>query len=109
LKRFVDSHEVSDVARKIAVEVIPQAVMDDAMGIVFHRLDLENSPGWVDSLAKSAGDEQTRRVLATSLMECYAKKRKLQKSKRKYVSLFRLMSVVSLLLLLFIIFLLTNH
>ena len=109
LKRFVDSHEVSDVAREIAVEVIPQAVMDDAMGIVFHRLDLENSPGWVDSLAKSAGDEKTRRVLATSLMECYAKKRKLQKSKRKYVRLFRLMSVVSLLLLLFIIFLLTNH
>ena len=93
----------------MAVEVIPQAVMDDAMGIVFHRLDLENSPGWVDSLAKSAGDEKTRRVLATSLMECYTKKRKLQKSKRKYVRLFRLMSVVSLLLLLFIIFLLTNH
>jgi glycosyltransferase involved in cell wall biosynthesis len=120
LQRFVASRQVTPVIQNLAQKVIPQYMMDDALHFAIHRLDAnEDSRKWADVLAHAAGTEETLHALASKiacyhaehvehaeLVRCQSEIQSLtqqvlyvQKKRSKYQKLFKLMALISLLLL----------
>jgi len=114
LQSFVASRPVSPAVRRLADEVIPQYVMEDALHFAILRLDSSvDSKLWVDTLAHAAGSETTLHALAAKLADNHASLvrsqtetqhlvqslQEMRKRKGKYRRLFGLMCVISVLLL----------
>lgn len=111
IQHFVANRKVSPIVQEVAMEVMPQYVMNDAFHFIFQRLDKNTDNRlWADALTNALGREATIYALAAKLTQCHAEQARLMESesqarrkKKKYLHLFRDMCIVSGLLLIALI------
>lgn len=103
LQGFAESMKPSEIAKKVAFDIIPQYAIEDSMHFIMRMEDKDDYCKWSDIWAKAIGPEQALHAIAASMLRFNEKwmnaEKRMKKKRAKYRMLLLMMGSVILVLL----------